>query len=245
MRAIKFILPIILTALALSSRADETLPVLQAGSETYSNVTVTSISATDIFFTYDGGMANVKLKELSPALQKHFNYEPQQAKAAELKLAEDKVKYHDQLIRQPAVQAPDLTREPANAAPAAAAVWRTDFPSALQQAQAEHKLVLIDFTGSDWCPWCIKFDQEVLTTDRFFGYAAKNLVLVKADFPRHTPQPENLIRANAALQKTFKVDGFPTYVLLKADGNELGRQIGYVAGGPDAFISELDGFSHR
>lgn len=236
----------VLAGLAFAVRAAEKLPVLSAGGTTYSNVTVTKVSATDVYFDHAGGMANVKLKTLSPELQKHFNFDSGKAQAAELKQAENKIKYHDQLVRQPAVRPPDMTREQSVAAARAPEqVWRNDFPGALKQARLENKLVLLDFTGSDWCGWCIKFDRDVLSTDRFASYAKSKLMLVKVDFPHHTPQGDELKRANAALAKQFGVDGFPAFVLVNGDGKELGRQSGYLAGGPEAFISELDEFGKR
>jgi len=105
--------------------------------------------------------------------------------------------------------------------------------------------VLLDFTGSDWCSWCIKFDQEALSTEKFAEYAKTHLELVQLDFPNTKPQSAELKAANAALQKQYNVDGFPTYVLLNADGKELGRQVGYAKGGPEAFIAELDGFGKK
>ncbi len=66
------ILPVL--ALAFLARADEKLPMLKVGSQVYSNVTVTYVSASDIYFLYDKGAANVKLKDLDPELQKHFHY---------------------------------------------------------------------------------------------------------------------------------------------------------------------------
>ncbi len=245
MRAKKIILPIIFCALAVIARADEIIPVLQVGSETYSNVTVTSVSKTDIFFTYADGMANVKIKNLSPELQEHFNFNPDLAQAIELKQAADKAKFHAQLLQQPDAHPPDMTRAPVARTTETAGLWGDDFPTVLKQAQAEKKLVLLNFTGSDWCEWCMKFDQEVLVTDHFTRYAAKNLVLLKADFPHQTPQDETLKRNNAALQKTFHVNAFPTYILLNANGDELGRQAGYLPGGPDAFIKELEMFAHH
>jgi protein disulfide-isomerase len=237
------VVPMILAALIGTARADEQLSVLKAGTEVYTNVTVTSVSATDVYFIYTGGMANVKIKTLAPELQKHFHYDPKRAKDAEQKLAENKALYHQQLLRQPAVSAPDMTRRPAAAGGAAEAIWRNDYPGALQQAKAENKLVLLDFTGSDWCGWCIKFEHDVLSTSKFADYAGRKLQLVRLDFPRHSPQPDALKRANAALSEQFKVDGFPTFVLVNGDGRELGRQVGYLNGGPDAFISELEKFS--
>jgi thioredoxin-related protein len=106
-------------------------------------------------------------------------------------------------------------------------------------------MVLLDFTGSDWCGWCIKFDQDVLSTGQFAGYAKSKLVLVRLDFPHHKEQDAALKQANEQLSKQFGVDGFPTFVLLNSAGKELGRQVGYLEGGPDAFIAELDGFSQK
>jgi protein disulfide-isomerase len=245
MRA-KILSALILTAVLAAAGADEKFPVLKAGGVVYSNVTVTSVSATDIFFTHSGGMANAKLKNLSPDLQKHFNFDPQKAQAMELKLAGNNAKYHDQLIHQPAVHPPDEAREQlAAVAHASDLQWRTDLPGGLKQAQLKGRLVLLDFTGSDWCPWCIKFDHDVLSTDDFAAYAEDKLELVRLDFPRQTPQSDELKRANAALASQFGVSGYPTYVLLNSDGRELGRQVGYLEGGPTAFIAELDRFSRR
>ena len=94
------IAPMILAALFGVARADEQLSLLQAGNDRYTNITVTSVSATDVYFTYAGGMANVKIKILSPDLQKHFSFDPKQAKAEELKQAGNNLKYHDQLLHQ-------------------------------------------------------------------------------------------------------------------------------------------------
>jgi protein disulfide-isomerase len=235
---------LILAGATIATKADEHFAVLQAGSEVYSNVTVTSVSATDVYFTFTGGMANVKIKELSPDLQRHFSFDPEKAKEAELQQAENQARYHDQLMHQPAVRPPDSAWEqPAAVEHSSEPLWRNDLPGALQQARSENKLVLLDFTGSDWCPWCIKFDHDVLSTENFAAYAGQKLELVKVDFPRHTAQPDDLRRANAALAAQFNVDGYPTYVLLDANGRELGRQVGYQEGGPQAFIAELDGFS--
>ena len=237
----KAVTTLILTV-AFSAAADEKLAVLKAGNETYTNVNVTSISATDIYFTHDGGMANVKIQRLSPELQKHFHFDPEKANAVKQKQALDQVKFHEQLLGQSAVRPPDMTRQPV-AKSAGKAVWRTDYPGALKQAKSEGKLVLLDFTGSDWCGWCMKFETDVLSTPQFAGYADKKLELVRLDFPHHTPQPDDVKKINRALAEQFHVDGYPTFVLVNADGKELGRQGGYLNGGPNAFIAELEQFS--
>lgn len=236
-----------LIAAVWTARADEKLPVLKAGSEVYSNVTVTTVTATDIYFTYAKGMANVKLSKLDPALQKHFGYNPKKASEVEQKQTAANTQYRIQAINQPSSRPPadEGTAQPTSAGQASELSWGTDLPTALNQARSENKMVLIDFTGSDWCGWCIKFDHDVLSTDKFAGYAKSKLVLVKLDFPHHKPQSDALKRANQELATRYHVDGFPTYVLLNFAGKELGRQVGYAAGGPDAFIAELDGFSKR
>lgn len=128
---------------------------------------------------------------------------------------------------------------------AAESTWLTDLPNAQAKAKAENKMVLMDFTGSDWCGWCIKFKQEVLDTPEFKNYAAKNLVLVELDFPHKKAQSADLKKANKSLSQQYKVDGFPTFVVLSKDGKERGRQVGYAPGGPKAFITELEGFKKK
>jgi thioredoxin-related protein len=123
--------------------------------------------------------------------------------------------------------------------------WLTDLPKAQAQAKKENKQVLMDFTGSDWCGWCIKFNKEVLSTPEFAAYAAKNLVLLEVDFPRRKEQSAELKKANKGLGSKYKVGGYPTFVVLDKDGKEVGRQEGYAPGGPKAFIAKLDGFKAK
>jgi protein disulfide-isomerase len=233
-----------LMAAVLVVRADEKLPVLKAGNNTYSNVTVTTVTATDIYFTHSGGMANVKLSKLDPALQKHFGYNPKKAGEVEQKQAAANAQYHIQAINQPAPRPPadESAAQPSSAGQSSESSWGTDLPAALNQARSENKMVLLDFTGSDWCGWCIKFDKDVLSTGQFTGYAKSKLVLVRLDFPHHKEQDAALKQANEQLSQRFGVNGFPTFVLLNSAGRELGRQVGYLRGGPDAFIAELDRF---
>jgi thioredoxin-related protein len=121
--------------------------------------------------------------------------------------------------------------------------WLTDFPKAEALAKKDKKMILMDFTGSDWCGWCKKFKQETLDKPEFAEFAKKNLVLVELDFPSaKVKQSEELKKANKALQTRFAVSGFPTFVLLGSNGKELGKQVGYMEGGPKAFITKLEGF---
>src|SRR6266700_6711884 len=81
--------------------------------------------------------------------------------------------------------------------------WLTDLPKAQAQAKKENKLVMLDFTGSDWCGWCIKLNKEVFSKPEFAEYAKKSLVLVEVDFPRAKEQSETLKKANQNLQKKY------------------------------------------
>ena len=122
---------------------------------------------------------------------------------------------------------------------AGAAEWMTDLPKAQAKAKAEKKLVMLDFTGSDWCGWCIKLHKEVFSKPEFEEYAKKNLVLVEVDFPRGKQQTEELKKANQQLQKKYGIQGYPTIIVLNGEGGKAG-ELGYMPGGPKAFIGKLD-----
>ena len=124
-------------------------------------------------------------------------------------------------------------------AQAAESDWLTDLPQAQAKAKEENKLVMLDFTGSDWCGWCIKLNKEVFSQPEFADYAKKNLVLVEVDFPRSKPQSAALKKANAALQDKYKIEGYPTIIVLNSAGKKVG-ELGYQPGGPKPFIAELD-----
>ena len=117
--------------------------------------------------------------------------------------------------------------------------WTTDYKKAVEQAKAEKKLVLLDFTGSDWCGWCKKLDREVFSQAKFKEYAAKNLILVTVDFPQAKEQTVAVKKQNQALQDQFKVDGYPTIIMLNGDGKKVG-ELGYMEGGAEAFVAALE-----
>ena len=117
--------------------------------------------------------------------------------------------------------------------------WKTDLPKAMEQAKTEKKMVLLDFTGSDWCPPCKNLHSKVLTSAEFSKFAKDNLVLVEVDFPRGKPQAPELKSANQALGKQYGIKGYPTIIVLDADGKELFRKVGY-GGTPAAdYVAEL------
>jgi thioredoxin-related protein len=117
--------------------------------------------------------------------------------------------------------------------------WMTSLPEAKVKAEKDKKLLLLNFTGTDWCPWCIKLDEEVFTKPEFVEYARKNLVMVQVDFP-HKEIPADLKTANAALKKKYSITGFPTLIAMKPDGKVVWKQEGYMPGGPSAWITKLD-----
>ncbi len=117
--------------------------------------------------------------------------------------------------------------------------WMTDVPKALEKAKAENKLVMLDFTGSDWCGWCIKLNKEVFSTTEFAEYAKKNIVPVEIDFPKRKQQSEELKKANKALLAKYKIEGYPTIIVLNSAGKKVG-ELGYEEGGPKNFIAKLE-----
>lgn len=117
--------------------------------------------------------------------------------------------------------------------------WLTDYKQAQEQAKSGKRLMLLDFTGSDWCGWCIKLDREVFSKPEFKEYADKNLVLLELDFPRGKKLAETERAQNEQLAVKYEIQGFPTIIVLDADGKEVGT-LGYQPGGPAAFIAELE-----
>jgi protein disulfide-isomerase len=122
--------------------------------------------------------------------------------------------------------------------------WLTDYNKAQQEAKAGNKLLLVNFTGSDWCGFCIMLDRQVFSKPEFKDYASKNLVLLEIDFPRMgglrwKAQSDELRKQNQELAMKYQIYGFPTIVVLNGDGKVVGA-LGYMEGGPTPFIAELE-----
>jgi thioredoxin-related protein len=127
-----------------------------------------------------------------------------------------------------------------SAAPAPAAeLWTDNFEQAKAQAKKEGKDLLVDFTGTDWCPWCVKLRQEVFDKEKFKAEAPKKFVLVEIDFPRTKKLADAVKKQNAALQQQYSVEGFPTILLMDADGKVYGKT-GYQPGGEEKYLKHLD-----
>lgn len=120
----------------------------------------------------------------------------------------------------------------------AAEGWMTDFEAAKKKAKVENKALLVDFTGSDWCHWCIKLDEEVFQKPEFKG--SDKFVLVALDYPRDkSKQSAELIAQNKALQEQFGVRGYPSIYLMDADARPFAKT-GYQEGGPENYNKHLD-----
>jgi thiol-disulfide isomerase/thioredoxin len=228
-----------LVLFALVARADEHWQILRVGSNTYSNVTVTSVSATDIFFSHSRGMGNAKLKELEPALQKHFGYNASTAAAVEQAHAQAGAAFQQQLLRQPARRpvreeaqpsapaasdddfvAPQLYARSIRGQPAPDLVaerWLTDRPD------TSGKFVLIDF----WATWCGPCRRSIPELNEFSARFKDRLVVIGI-----SDEPEAAIRKMSdphidyavasdpqqRMSDTLQVKGIPHCILVDPHG---------------------------
>ncbi len=124
--------------------------------------------------------------------------------------------------------------------PAFAGGWGDNYKEALATAAKENKKVLLDFTGSDWCGWCIRLKKETFDQSQFKEYADKNLVLVEVDFPQGKTLPPEVKKQNDTLQEQYHIEGFPTLILLDPQGKVIKQNVGYLPGGPKGFINWVD-----
>ena len=126
----------------------------------------------------------------------------------------------------------------------AAPVWLTDLEAAKAQGVKENKPVLIDFTGSDWCPPCIQLHKVVFESAEFAAVASK-YVLVELDYPRKTPQAPELKAKNAELSKKFGISGFPTVLLIDAKSGEVfGKTVGFGGQTAKEYLDKLASFKN-
>lgn len=118
--------------------------------------------------------------------------------------------------------------------------WETNFENAVAKAKKDKKKILVNFTGSDWCGWCIRLDTEVFSKGEFVTYANETFVCVKLDFPKDKSKTSDAEKKqNQELAMQYKVRGFPTILLLDADKN-LVMETGYQSGGAKTYIDHLN-----
>ena len=126
-------------------------------------------------------------------------------------------------------------------------VWNNNLKNAIEVSKKTKKPLLLFFTGSDWCGWCIRLQTEVFKTPEFVKWANENVVLVELDFPRRTVLAPEITEQNNQLQQFFAVQGYPTVWFVNATVNEgkinidkLGTT-GYLAGGPKVWLDTANG----
>ncbi len=225
---------------AVSVWADEKLPVLKAGSDVYSNVTVLTVTATDVYFTLNNGkgMANAKLKNLSPELQQHFHYNPAKAGEVEQKQVQANAEYHSLVISQPAPRPPDESREQTvvvtQTSEAGKKLWAKSFlnrktPDLLvekwltPEPDCRGKFVLIDFWAT-WCPPCRAAIPEL--NDYYEKFGDKLVVIGLSDETEDAvrklvnPRIEYSIAIDtqARMKKAVGVTGIPHALLIDQQG---------------------------
>jgi thioredoxin-related protein len=115
--------------------------------------------------------------------------------------------------------------------------WNNNFADAQQQARATGKPLFIFFTGSGWCSWCIKLEDQVLNRDEFIKMVSDRFIFVKADFPDYT---EDAIMSSPyrPVMERYGVESFPTIVVTDSNGKQL-FTTGYLAGGPINYANKL------
>ena len=121
--------------------------------------------------------------------------------------------------------------------------WLIDAKQAKEQAAKDGKPVLMDFTGSDWCPPCKQLKSKVFDSQSFKEYAATNLVLLELDFPNDKKKVSKETKAqNDQLSKEYNITGYPTIIVLDKGGKEVGREVGYSGESPAEYIKKIEGF---
>jgi len=133
----------------------------------------------------------------------------------------------------------------ASCAKPAPLVWTDDYAAAVTQAKAQHKQILLNFTGSDWCVNCFRLDDEVFSKPEFADYARDHYVLVTLDFPIKKELSEKVTQQNTALQTKYAVANIPTLILLDADEKQLAFVQGYRGEGVAGLLDELNDPAHH
>lgn len=128
---------------------------------------------------------------------------------------------------------------------ASAVTWLGDFNVAKKEAAEKHKLIIINFSGSDWCGPCIRLRKEILETSAFESYAADHLVLVRADFPRAKKNQlsKEQTKLNEALADKYNPEGiFPYTLLVDENGKVLKAWDGFPNKTPEQFVAEVSSY---
>ena len=115
--------------------------------------------------------------------------------------------------------------------------WMTDLDKAFAKAKAENKPVLVEFTGSDWCPPCMMMREKVFTKEHYIKKASEKFILVEIDIPNGDP---DLKKKNMPKLKEYGVQGVPTVILFNPKAKEFDRFGAAEFPSVDEFIARLD-----
>jgi protein disulfide-isomerase len=118
-------------------------------------------------------------------------------------------------------------------------VWQDSMDAAMEASAQSGKPILANFTGSDWCGWCVKLKKDVFETNEFKQWARENVILLELDYPKRRNQPVEIKRQNAELKSRYGINGYPTILLLSADGEPIGSRLGY-RNNPDDWIETAE-----
>jgi protein disulfide-isomerase len=88
--------------------------------------------------------------------------------------------------------------------------WLVSLEEAYKLHEKTGKPILANFTGSDWCGWCIRLTKDVFSTNEFKTWSKDNVILLELDFPKRKSLPDEIKAQNASLQNSFKITGYPT-----------------------------------
>lgn len=122
--------------------------------------------------------------------------------------------------------------------------WKTDYATAIDDAKKSNRLILLNFTGSDWCSWCKKFDRELFNQTTFAEKIETHAIPLALDFPRRRSLPSKHARQNRILQGKFNVETFPTIILYDpATDRELLRH-SYFSTTPEKYLAALQALAH-
>lgn len=141
-----------------------------------------------------------------------------------------------------AQQAKATAKSPARETGAEVGAWTQDYKEALALAKEKDLPILMNFTGSDWCPWCILMEEKVFTTDAWSKWAKEHVVMVFIDFPNNKRRvPMGYVTRNNDLRDKYGVEGYPTYIVLASDGEKILGQLGASRNAtPEKFIADIE-----
>ena len=122
-------------------------------------------------------------------------------------------------------------------------IWHESFEEAQAASLESGKPILADFTGSDFCTWCIKLKKDVFETSEFKSWASENVTLLELDYPKRGIQTPAIRRQNSELKDRYKIQGYPTVLLLDSEGEVMGK-LGYM-NSPTEWISKAESFLNK